>query len=306
MAPSKIETLIVDIIFSTYPIIWFFLFWPVTVILKFSPKFSDLWFANFYSILMNANKDGYDPFKNQFFASLKDGAITSCDQHLRNKNKFRLLEIGAGPGTNFKFYPRNASLIAIDNNPYFKKYFNDNLKEDMNQKREISEEENAKDENTKDENPKDENSNVKNLEILKVKTEQNPNSITLEKFILCSAEDMEVIEDNSVDVVVATHVLCSVKNPEKVLTEIHRVLTPGGKYYMLEHVAHRERLSNYAQWFIKPFWSVFNGGCNLQSDTLEVIQKSALFKGVEGIKYGILRPLPFPVNPNISGILVKA
>lgn len=38
------------------------------------------------------------------------------------------------------------------------------------------------------------------------------------------AEDMKQIEDNSVDVVVATYVLCSVKDRNKTLNEIQRVL----------------------------------------------------------------------------------
>lgn len=281
LTPSKMETLIVDVIFSTYPIIWFFLFWPLTFTLKLFPDVSNYWFANFYSILMNANKDGYDPFKSKFFETLMNGQITSCDQKLRSENKFRLLEIGVGPGTNFKFYPKNTSLIAVDNNLYFKKYFDENLKEVVEgPKRKFS---------------SDENSNIK----------AENDHLTLEKFLTCSAENLDSLEDNSVDIVVATHLLCSVQSPEKVLSEIHRVLTPRGKYYMLEHVAHRGRINYFLQWLIKPFWSIFNGCCDLQRDTLNVINCCKLFEGTEDIEYGLLKPLPFPVNPNISGILTN-
>jgi len=48
----------------------------------------------------------------------------------------------------------------------------------------------------------------------------------MEKFVLASAEDMKGVEDNSVDVVVSTLVLCSVRSLEKTLQEVHRVLAP--------------------------------------------------------------------------------
>ena len=284
--PSKLETVIGDLVFSSYPIMWFFLFWPLTITIKLFPQFSNNWFANFYSILMNANKSGYDPFKSKFFESLIDDPIISCDKELRSKNKFRLLDIGVGPGTNLEFYPKNTSLVALDVNAHFKKYFDDNLTEYHKLRNKV---------------PRDSNSNDENANI-KISKEEN---LTLEKFLICSAEDMSAVESSSVDVVVATHLLCTVQNREKVLSEIHRVLTPGGRYYMLEHVSHQGRISFMIQWLIKPFWSVFNGGCNLQSETMKVIKESGLFKGAEEIKYGILRPLPFPVNPNISGILIK-
>ncbi|MBK1783177.1 class I SAM-dependent methyltransferase [Prauserella cavernicola] len=40
-----------------------------------------------------------------------------------------------------------------------------------------------------------------------------------------------------VDAVVATYVLCSVDDPDAAISEIHRVLRPGGRYVVAEHVA---------------------------------------------------------------------
>ena len=48
----------------------------------------------------------------------------------------------------------------------------------------------------------------------------------MEKFVLASAEDMKGVEDGSVDIVVSTLVLCSVRSLEKTLQEVHRVLAP--------------------------------------------------------------------------------
>ena len=265
--PSPIVPMIIDFVFTTYTVILFFFCWPLTIAIKLSPQFNDYFFANVFSYLVNSMKGSRNPFKDKFFKSLNTDQIVSCDQRLRSENKIRLLDIGVGPGTNLKYYPKNTSLIAIDNNAYFKEYFDDNLTEFHHLNNTV---------------PK----------------------LTLEKFLICSAENMNDIEDSSVDVVVAIHLLCCVRNPEKVLSEIHRVLSPGGRYYMLEHVAHQEWIDYSIQWLIKPFWSVFNGGCNLQSETMKVIEASGLFKGAEDVQYEILR-VPFPFSTNIYGLLVK-
>ena len=51
-------------------------------------------------------------------------------------------------------------------------------------------------------------------------------NIKLEKFVLGHAEDMNEVQSGSVDVVVSTLVLCSVKDVKKTLMEIQRVLAP--------------------------------------------------------------------------------
>ena len=53
--------------------------------------------------------------------------------------------------------------------------------------------------------------------------------LTIEGPIDCYAEDMtNHIDSNSVDAVVSTHVLCSVKDVNQCLKEIHRVLKKVG------------------------------------------------------------------------------
>lgn len=58
------------------------------------------------------------------------------------------------------------------------------------------------------------------------KTMGDNDHLTYEKFVVASGEDMGSVEDNSVDVVVATLVLCSVNNIPKTLREAHRILRP--------------------------------------------------------------------------------
>ena len=47
---------------------------------------------------------------------------------------------------------------------------------------------------------------------------------------------MSQFQDNSFDVVIETLVLCSVKDVDQSLCEIHRVLKPGGIFCFLDHV----------------------------------------------------------------------
>ncbi|KAF4517120.1 hypothetical protein B566_EDAN008878 [Ephemera danica] len=60
-------------------------------------------------------------------ASLKD--IVSADPELKDKNQIRILEIGAGSGTNFKFYPDGSQLIMLDINDKFEEKLIKNVRE---------------------------------------------------------------------------------------------------------------------------------------------------------------------------------
>ncbi len=63
------------------------------------------------------------------------------------------------------------------------------------------------------------------------------------------------LDDGSADAVVATLVLCSVPDPEAVLTEIQRVLRPGGRFAYLEHVAADDATRDLRwQRFFEPVW----------------------------------------------------
>lgn len=65
------------------------------------------------------------------------------------------------------------------------------------------------------------------------------------------------------DTVVCTYTLCSVEDPEKVLSEIKRVLKPGGRMLFLEHGKAPD--ANVIKWQtrIEPFWKKLAGGCHL-------------------------------------------
>ncbi len=81
-------------------------------------------------------------------------------------------------------------------------------------------------------------------------------------------------KDEHFDSVVFTLVFCTVKNPVVGLSEIHRVLKPGGRIYFIEHVEPSKQ--PYKNLFNKltPAWKKIAHGCTLNRDTTTLIQKT--------------------------------
>ena len=79
------------------------------------------------------------------------------------------------------------------------------------------------------------------------------------------------LTDNSVDAVVSTLVLCSVDQPMVVLSEIRRVLKPGGLFVFIEHVASNSRILKWAQNVFNPLNRAIADGCNCNRDTRTTI-----------------------------------
>ncbi|GIY29327.1 methyltransferase-like protein 7B [Caerostris darwini] len=105
--------------------------------------------------------------------------------------------------------------------------------------------------------------------------------VTYKKMVSSMAENMEGIEDSSMDVVVCTFVLCSVQDVKAVIKEVKRVLKPGGKFLFLEHVAFpNSHLGAKVQNFAAPLWKLFFDGCILNRKTAEEIRKGG-FTNVE-------------------------
>ena len=72
----------------------------------------------------------------------------------------------------------------------------------------------------------------------------------------------------SVDLVVGTLVLCSVRDPEAVLSEIVRVLRPGGRFLAIEHVAAPVGSARRAlQTSLATIWRWAFDGCELCRET---------------------------------------
>lgn len=89
------------------------------------------------------------------------------------------------------------------------------------------------------------------------------------------------LDDNSVDAVVCTLVLCSVHDTARVLRETRRVLKPGGAFYFIEHVAApRGTLMRQMQEVIVPVWRRMGNGCHPNRET---------WRDLEGASFSSLR-----------------
>lgn len=70
-------------------------------------------------------------------------------------------------------------------------------------------------------------------------------------------------ESSSFDSVVTTFTLCSVQDPTAALSEVRRVLRPGGRLIFLEHGKAPDPAAAIWQNRIEPVWKHIAGGCHL-------------------------------------------
>jgi ubiquinone/menaquinone biosynthesis C-methylase UbiE len=124
--------------------------------------------------------------------------------------------------------------------------------------------------------------------------------------IVAASLDHLPMGDSSFDAVVATLVLCSVANPVRALSEIRRVLRPGGRFVFLEHVAaDPQHAATRYKWQgrIEPLWKHLAGNCHLRRETGRAIEDAGF--GIEWIKRAGLPKAPFWVRPSIRGVARK-
>ena len=89
--------------------------------------------------------------------------------------------------------------------------------------------------------------------------------------VVAAAAENIPAKTGSADAVVASLVLCSVKDQAAVLAEIRRVLRPGGTLAFYEHVRSVHPFLAAAEDVLTPVWGRFMGGCHLNRDTLAAI-----------------------------------
>ena len=96
-------------------------------------------------------------------------------------------------------------------------------------------------------------------------------SITVDHKIL-SGEHLPMA-DNTFDSVVSTWTLCSIHYVEQALTEIYRVLKPGGKFFFIEHGLSNEAEIQVWQNRLNPVQKVIGDGCHLNRNIRQIIEK---------------------------------
>jgi ubiquinone/menaquinone biosynthesis C-methylase UbiE len=117
-----------------------------------------------------------------------------------------------------------------------------------------------------------------------------------------TAERLDV-EDNSIDAVVSTLVLCSVDSLAATLQEVLRVLKPGGRFFFLEHVAAPEGTGlRRVQHWVRPLWKTLADGCHPDRETWVALENA----GFERVDYQHFRAdVPAIVSPQIIGVATK-
>ncbi len=101
------------------------------------------------------------------------------------------------------------------------------------------------------------------------------------------------------DTVVTCLVLCTVDDLALTVVEIHRVLRPGGRLLLMEHVrANEEALAEWQDLLERP-WSWLHGGCHPNRRTLEAVEEA-------GFRLGPLERHGFAVLPHVHGVAVRA
>lgn len=111
------------------------------------------------------------------------------------------------------------------------------------------------------------------------------------------------LPDASADAVISSLVLCTVADPSRVVSEVRRVLRPGGRYCYVEHVAAREgTVTRRAQRVVRRPWAWAFEGCSCERD-LEAVIRSAGFSSVDNRSYRIRSPF-VPFNTHIAGTAV--
>lgn len=120
--------------------------------------------------------------------------------------------------------------------------------------------------------------------------------------VVAPAERLPV-EDGSIDTVVVTLVLCTVGDLAATLNEIDRVLKPGGRMLLIEHVRSDDPRVARKQDRLERPWRFVAHGCHPNRDTVAAIEASPL--RLAELERGRMPKSPEFVKPLVQGVAVK-
>jgi ubiquinone/menaquinone biosynthesis C-methylase UbiE len=86
--------------------------------------------------------------------------------------------------------------------------------------------------------------------------------------------------------VLTSLLFCSVADPAQGLSEIRRVLQPGGWLIMLEHVRGEQRLLQRMTDWLDPPWHRLNGSCHINRDTAASVREGG-FRLIYSSRHGL-------------------
>lgn len=117
------------------------------------------------------------------------------------------------------------------------------------------------------------------------------------------AESAEALPfaDASFDAAVATLVFCTIPEPDRALSELRRVLRPGGQLRFLEHVRASRPGWARLQDFLTPLWKRIGAGCHPNRDVVGAIERARLrVEELQRYAFG-----PYPARPFVRGVAVR-
>ncbi|MCJ1332521.1 hypothetical protein MMC10_009214 [Thelotrema lepadinum] len=117
----------------------------------------------------------------------------------------------------------------------------------------------------------------------------------------------DVVEELMFDSVLACLVLCSVDRPQRVCRDLYKVLKPGGKMIVMEHVRRNENQGVSGIWLQKLYnvpWSHLLAGCRLDRETETYLREAGEWESVELTQMG--HEMPWFLLPKVWGTMVKA
>ncbi|MFW3168593.1 class I SAM-dependent methyltransferase [Geodermatophilus sp. CPCC 206100] len=202
-------------------------------------------FARFYTHLATAmERVGADDLRRE----LLDGAAG------------RVLEVGAGAGTNFAHLPPSVDeVVAVEPEPY-----------------------------------------------LRAQASRAAEGVAVPVTVVDGAADRLPAQDASVDTVVCSLVLCTVPDPAAALAEVHRVLRPGGRLLLWEHVrADGGPLARVQEALDRTVWPTIGGGCHTARDTVATVEAAGFpVERLRRFRWPQTR-VPAPTSPMVLGTAVR-
>jgi ubiquinone/menaquinone biosynthesis C-methylase UbiE len=168
----------------------------------------------------------------------------------------RVVEVGAGSGTNFRHYPVTVSeVVAVEPEPY-----------------------------------------------LRARALESAREAPIRVQVRDAVAERLPLEDSSVDAGVASLVLCSVGDPDQALSQLYRVIRPGGELRFYEHVRADTAELMRLQRTLDLVWPKLGGGCHLTRDTELAITRAGFL--VEACRRFRFQPcaLAAPTSPIILGV----
>jgi predicted acylesterase/phospholipase RssA/SAM-dependent methyltransferase len=127
----------------------------------------------------------------------------------------------------------------------------------------------------------------------------------VELILVAGGAESIPLPDGSVDEVICSLVLCTVKDPAAVLSEVRRVLREGGRFRFVEHVAaQRGRLRRLVQRALRRPWGWLYEGCDPGPHTVPVLE-AAGFRELRVEHRKLRRSLFWPVNTAVWGVATR-